>query len=163
MEESKSLEQQVSEYEKAKQDAELKLVDLRKQIEAKNKAEKPKTIIDRINGMSDILNILDADESKDVLKIDKFDDSEHEFLKNIIKKMRISKVYREGKKITMNDRRYYNWYSISSGSGFVFDGTNFGDAGADAASAARLCFDTPDKSKDFFEKFPDVDKDIILG
>ena len=156
-----TLEQQLADVVKSKSSFEKQESDLRKKIEAEKNKNKPKSIMERINGMTDVMKILGASKSKDVIKIDKFDKEEHLFLENIVAKMRISKAYREGKILTKNDRRYYNWYDVSSG--FVFNYSDCDASYANTASASRLCVDTPKKSQDIFKKFPDVEKGIILG
>jgi len=93
---------------------------LRKQIEDIKEANKPKLITDLINGYPDILRMLEADESKDVISIDKFDEDETKVILEIIKKMRICKVYNEGWLPKRGERRYYAYYDVSSG--FVFAG-----------------------------------------
>ena len=155
-----TLEQQLAALEKTKASAENKSAVIRKQIEARDKAKAPKSILDRVSGMKDVMKILGASEAKDVIKIDKFDAAENEFIKNIIKKVRICKVYNEGKRLTKNDYRYYNWYDISSG--FVFHDSLYVASIAAAASASRLCVDSSEKSKDIFKKFPEVENAIIL-
>ncbi len=68
MKTEQTLEQQLAEIEKVKCDAEKSASKLREEIVKRDKANKPKSIMDKVNDYSDILNILEADESKDVIK-----------------------------------------------------------------------------------------------
>ncbi len=87
-----------------------KEADLRKKIEVEKNKNKPKSIIDEIQDYGDVLRLNTiSDESKDVISIDKFDEYEHNFLRNFVRKMRICKAYGQGKRFTKNDIRYYNW------------------------------------------------------
>lgn len=51
-----TLEQQLAESEKSKALAEKKSNDLRKAIELRDAANKPKSILDKVNGMPDVVN-----------------------------------------------------------------------------------------------------------
>jgi len=158
---TQTLEQQLAEQEKIKQTADKKAAEISKKIEAEKNKNKPKSIMERIGSMADVFKILGASKSKDVIKIDKFDKEEHAFIENIIAKVRICKAYGEGKRLTKSDRRYYNWYDVSSG--FAVGGATYDNTLALTISASRLCFDSSEKSMDAFKKFPDVEKGIILG
>jgi len=152
LESIKELQEKLSESEK-------QATELRKQIEDIKEANKPKPITDQISDYSDILRILEADESKDIIKIDKFDEDETKVVLEIIKKMRIVKVYNEGWLPKRGERRHYAYYDVSSG--FVFDYTFFGDSCADTTSASRLCLKNEALTRDFVKKFKDVDERII--
>jgi hypothetical protein len=160
METKETLEQQLVDSEKKRLAAEQKSLELKKQIQAIEDANKPKPIEERVNDMGDILNILGADENNDIIKIDKFDNAEHLFVQNIIKKMRIVKVLNEGWLPTKGDYRYYNWYDVSSG--FVFRTSAYDVTVARAASASRLCFKNSKLARFMFERFKNVEKGIIL-
>jgi hypothetical protein len=162
METKETLQQKLLDKQKEAQKATNEANDIIKQIEAIDNANKPKSIIEQINDYSDVLRLNNnADENKDTIVIDQFDADEHRFLQNIVRKMRICKAYCQGKIFTIKDRRYYNWYNVSSG--FVFGSASYGGTFANAASASRLCVDTDEKSIDIFKKFPEVEKGIILG
>lgn len=151
MKTQQELENQLAESEK-------KSAELREQIEEKKQKNKTKNICDEISDYSDILKKLDADESKDIIVVDKFDESDINWLKEIIRKVRICKVY-NGRLPKRGDRRWHNWYDISSG--FVFYGTGYDVTGACTASSSRLCFLEKEHNNDFVKKFPDVDEAII--
>ena len=154
-----TLEQQLAEQEKIKQTADKKAAEISKKIEAEKNKNKPKSIMERIGSMADVFKILGASKSKDVIKIDKFDKEEHAFIENIIAKVRICKAYGEGKRFTKSDRRYYNWYDVSSG--FGFGAACYVVTDADSASASRLCFDSAEKSRDAAKKFGYIDEAFI--
>ena len=154
------LEKELIELENSKTAIENRAATIRKKIADEKKSNAPKSIIDKINDYNDILKISGVKESDDEVSVKGFDAAENEFVKNIIKKMRICKVYNEGKRLTKTDRRYYNWYDLSSG--FVFDDAYCADSLANTASASRLCVDSSEKSKDILKKFPEVEQGIIL-
>ena len=118
-----------------------------------------KKITERINNYTDILSIGNYNESNDVIKIDNFDEAENKVVKAFIKKMRISKVYREGWLAKRGERRWYPYYLVSSG--FEFSGASYGGSTAGSYSASRLCFPDEECAKDYVKKFIDVDKDFI--
>jgi hypothetical protein len=160
METKETLQQQLADLENSRIAAEQKSLELKKQIQAIEDANKPKPIEERVKDMGDILNILGADEDNDIVKIDKFDNAEHLFVQNIIKKMRIIKVLNEGWFPAKGDYRYYNWYDVSSG--FVFRNAYCVDTSASTASASRLCLKNSKLSRFMFERFKNVEKGIIL-
>mgnify|MGYP001609316531 CR=1 FL=1 len=147
-----TLEQQLVASEKKSQE-------IRNEIEKRNEANKPIGIMSKINGISDVLEILGADEGKDVIKIDKFDEAETNVIKNVIKKMRIVKVYNEGHVFKRGDKRHYPYYDISSG--FVFSATFYDNTNARTTSAPRLAFKNRDLTLDYVKKFNDVEQGII--
>ena len=157
-----SLNKKLAEADKKVNEAEAKKASLLKEIEAINKANQLKNICDQINDYSDILSILGADEKKDVIKIDKFDDAEHELVRNFIKKVRIPKAYNQGWLPKVGDSRWYSWWRWVS-SGFAFDDSSYGDSCAHATSASRLCFKDDARTRDAAKKFPDVEEAFITG
>jgi len=145
---NKTLEEQLIEKER-------ELDELRKKIEA----NKPKPITERVKGYLDVLDILKVDESKDKIEIYGFDEAENKVVKTFIKKMRITKVYREGWIPKRGERRYYPYFDVSSG--FAFYYTDYGGTGADTASASRLCLPNEETTRDYASKFIDVERDLI--
>ena len=128
-------------------------------MELRKIIEEPKSITDRVGNYDDVLDILHLTKSADDVKVTGFDDAENLVIRNVIKKMRIVKVYNEGWLPKRGERRYYAWYNVSSG--FVFDYTNYGDMRANATSASRLCLKNEALTMDFVKKFQDVDQGII--
>lgn len=157
-----TLEQQLAETEKKSVELAKTALELRKKIEKRNNANKPKSIMDRINNMSDILSILGADEKKDVIKIDKFDAAEHEVVKRFIQSIRISKAYNEGWLPKVGENRWYAWWRWVS-SGFVFSDSRYDGTSAYTASASRLAFKEEKYVRDAAKKFPDVAEGLITG
>ena len=147
-----TLEQKLAEKEN-------EVSEIRKQIKARDAANKPKSITDKINGYNDILTILGADESKDNISIDLFTEAETKVVKAIIKKMRICKVYNQGVLPKRGGQRWYSWYNVSSG--FVFHYSYYDDTHAFTGSASRLSFLNEKLLKDATKKFQDVDEAII--
>ncbi len=144
------------ELQKELMSAENKATELRKKIALIEESNKPKTIKERVNSYSDILAISGADDSKDVVILDKFNDAELNVVRNFIKKLRITKVLNEGWLPKKGDRRWYNWYDVSSG--FVFGNTVYDATCAGACFASRLCFKDSELAKFYAEKFKDVDE-----
>ncbi len=132
---------------------ELEAKELRKIIEA------PQKITDRVKDYKDILSISNVSESDDNVSIKGFSSEENELLKNIIRKIRVCKVYNEGWLPKRGERRWYNWYNVSSG--FVFSSTSYDDACATTSSASRLCLRDEKLAKDFDNKFRYIDEAII--
>ena len=116
-------------------------------------------ITDKINNYSDVLDMLHLTKSADDVKVTGFDDAENLVIKNIIKKMRIVKVYNEGWLPKRGERRYYAYYDVSSG--FVFSNTFYVDTIALTSSASRLCLKSETLTRDFVKKFQSVDEAII--
>ncbi len=116
-------------------------------------------ITDRIQKYEDILAISGTKESDDEVSIKGFNSSENELVKNLIKKIRVCKVYNEGWLPKRGDQRWYNWYNVSSG--FVFFTAGYVAAGAFTSSASRLCLKSRALSEDFDKKFAYIDKAII--
>jgi F0F1-type ATP synthase beta subunit len=159
MKTKEQLQEELSDKQKAAEKLTNESKELKKKIDAIDNANKPKTIMERVNDYNDILTILGTDESKDVIVLDKFTEEDMNVVKAFIQKVRISKVYNEGKRFTKDDRRYYNWYDVSSGFGFgdaVFDRAN-----ATTLSASRLCFNSSEKSRDAAKKFWYIDEAFI--
>ena len=116
-------------------------------------------ITDRVRGYLDVLDMCGVLSSDDDVRIKGFDDAENKMLQAVIQKIRICKVYREGKTFKVGDKRWYCWYNVSSG--FSFINSSCDNGGADTASASRLSFDSEEKLMDFVKKFKDIDKAII--
>lgn len=116
-------------------------------------------ITERVNNYNDILEISGVSESDDNVSIKGFDESENKVLKNIIKKMRIVKVYNEGWLPKRGDRRHYAWWDVRSG--FAFNGSSYDGSFAHTTSASRLSFKSSELVLDAAKKFKDVDEAII--
>ena len=110
-----------------------------KKIEDQKKATQPKSIMDRVKTMKDVLKIakLEAEE----LKLIKYSGKSKRmlFAKHMAILSLISEVLNEGHIFTMtsSEERWYPWYEVSSR--FVFGTTLCDGTSADTGSAARLC------------------------
>ena len=127
--------------EKQLADAEKKSIQLRKKNETEKSKNKPKSIMDMVKTMKDVIAITKP--SKEVLSIVNYT-GEDELMLHSKYEMRcvlIAKALNEGwfPKMDGSENRYYGWFKFSSGSGFVFDGTTYDYTFASASSAARLC------------------------
>lgn len=132
---------------------ELEAKELRKII------EEPQKITDRVKDYKDILSISNVSESDDNVSIKGFSSEENELVKNIIRKIRICKVYNEGWLPKRGEKRWHNWYNVSSG--FVFYRTLCDVTAATTGSASRLCLRDEKLAKDFDNKFRYIDEAII--
>ena len=121
--------------------------------------EEPKSIIDAVQDYNDIMRMSGTVEVDDEVKVKGFDEEENEVLKFVIKKMRICKIYREGRIIKLGEERWYAWYDVSSG--FVFCNTFYDDSTADTSSASRFALPNKEKLRDFVKKFKYIDEKII--
>ncbi len=117
-----------------------------------------KKITERVNNYRDVCDILRVNPCDDSIKIEVegFDRSELNVVRNFIKKLRITKVLNEGWLPKKGDRRWYNWYDVSSG--FVFVSAYCVSSFAFTDSASRLCFKDSELAKFYTEKFKDVDE-----
>ncbi len=107
---------------------------------------------------SDILKRLRVDDRQDKLSIVGFDEEDHEFVRNLIRKVRISKVYNEKKKtFKAGECRWYNWYKLDS-SGFAFNASSYDFSLANTGSASRLCFAEKSCAEDVAKKFKSIDE-----
>ena len=116
-------------------------------------------ITDRIKNYQDVLDVSGTCESDDEAKIKGFDEAENKVLKAVIRKMRITKVYREGWFPKRGERRYYPYFDVSSG--FVFNCTTYVVTFADSTSASHLCLPSDETTRDYASKFIDVERDLI--
>ena len=128
-------------------------------MELRKIIEEPKSITDRVGNYDDVLDILHLTKSADDVKVTGFDDAENLVIRNVIKKMRIVKVYNEGWLPKRGERRYYAWYNVSSG--FVFDYTDYGDTNAGTTSASRLCLKNTELAEHSGKIFIQYHKNVI--
>jgi len=124
--------------EKQLADTEKKSIQLRTKIEAEKQKNKPKNIMDLVKSYEDACKYKKVKPIyvyNDKKTTDTIDEIAYKRLKFTIG------VLNEGHKFKMkpNEDRYYCWFDISSGSGFVFDNADCGSTSANASSAARLC------------------------
>ena len=121
-------------------------------------------ITDKIKDYDDICECLGVDSDDDalVVKVEGFDKADINFIKAVIKKVRIAKVYNQGWFPKKGDKRYYAWFQQSaSGSGFVFGFASYDGSVAYATSASRLCFENSKLAEDAANKFIDIENDLI--
>jgi hypothetical protein len=150
----KTLKQQLADVVKLKASFEKKEADLCKKIEAEKNKNKPKSIFYRVKTFKDVIAITKP--SKEVISLINYSGKDELMIhsKFEMRCVLIAKALNEGWIPKMNGsmNRYYAWFYISSG--FVFNDSDFGDTGAYAASASRLCFETPEKAKYAATQFP---------
>jgi hypothetical protein len=77
----------IVELKKQKAAAEQSALELDKKIKQIEEANKVPSIMERVTKYMDVLNELGADETKDVISIDKFSEEEINVLKQVAKKM----------------------------------------------------------------------------
>lgn len=160
-----TLEQQLASAKKLKEAQELKI----QKIELKLKQQKnillskqPKPIYERITTLPQVYKHLKVNPKKDIINIDGFNIDDLKVVINIIKRMRICKVYNENKLPTKSDYRYYPWHYVkASGSGLDFRGSCYNSDGADASSAARLSFLKKLSSDSYAKNFMDIEEGIV--
>ena len=132
-----SLEDQLASKIKVAVSTEKQIQLLRDKIEAKEKASKPKSILDRVNTLSDVLKI--AKPTKEELAVIKYTGKSKRmlFAKHMMVLSLISEVLNEGWLPKLGEYRWYPYFDVSSG--FVFHNTFCGSTDADSGSASRLC------------------------
>lgn len=150
------------------QDYQQRIAELEQTIEANKKEietlrkQNSTNPIEKFQSERDIYTHLGVDPSKDSISIDGFDDGQINVLKAVIKKMRFCEAYNGRKKLTLDDKRHYNWYYRSSpGSGLVFHHSLCNDDHATLISASRLSFSSEKHLRHARENFPELDLNII--
>lgn len=156
----KSLESQLAAAKKVQDAAEKKVKSLEAQIAKKAEASKPKKIWEAITTLAQVHKKLKVNPKKDVLKIQGFDKEDMKVVESLIAKMRICKVYNDGKLPAKNERWYAWFLRKTSGSGLVFNHSNFCDVYADTGSAARLSFIDSDRAEAYAKNFINVEEGI---
>lgn len=141
MTKKKTLEQEVASAKKAADKAAGKLKTLEARFLKKNTPKVSKPIYERVTTLTQVYKHLKVDQKKDVIKVDGFDKEDNKVLEGIIERIRITKVYNEGKVPKRGDQRWYPWHDLKAGgSGLVFDFSADNDDYASTSSAARLSF-----------------------
>ena len=133
-----TLEQLLAIKEKEAKAIEASASKLRDAIEKRDNANKPKSIMDRVRTMKDVLKIAKPD--KDEMAIINYSGKSKRltFAKHVMILSLISEVLNEGTVLTMKDQRYYPYFDVSSG--FVFYYTHYDVSHSNATAASRLCF-----------------------
>ena len=110
-----------------------------KKIEDQKKTNRPKSIMNRVKTMKDVLKI--AKPEAEELKLIEYSGKSKRmlFAKHMAILSLISEVLNEGHIFTMttSEERWYPYYNVSSG--FVFSASCYGNTSARTSSAARLC------------------------
>lgn len=140
------------------QEIENETRELRKIIESSSVID-PKKLAD-YSDFCKMLNVSDSDDSIK-LEIPGFDKGQYDFIRAIIKDVRIKEVYNGVKKLTRKDKRWYDWFGFSSGSGLVFNLSICGDFNAHSGSAARLALKSEQDLIDYRKKFQYIQQAII--
>ena len=106
----------------------------------------------------DELNVSSNDSESIKLQIQGFDFTELSVVKNLVKMMRISKVYNRGWFPKAGEKRYFAWFEFSSSSpsGLRFLYSGYDDDIVNASSASHLCFKTSEDAEDAAKKFPEI-------
>jgi hypothetical protein len=158
------LKEELAQVKKKKSDLEKSESALLKKIEAEEKKNKPKSIMDRVKSMKDVLTI--SKPTKEELAILNYSGKSKRLIlsKRAMVLSLIAEVLNEGHefKMTPDEYRYYPYFYINT-SGFVFHFSTYGDTFAHTTSASHLCFKTRELSdyagKTFLKEFMDF---IIL-
>ena len=139
-----TLEQQLKAVTKQKELAAKKEKQLQDKINAEKLKNKPKSIIDKVKTIKDVLAI--SKPSKEVLVLVKYSGSDELLLHSKYEMIcvLIAKALNEGwrPKMDGSENRYYPWFYLQSSSvssGFEFNDTNYDYDNANANSASRLC------------------------
>lgn len=156
------LEREIEKLNNEKQEIDSALKAAQYRLQQEQEKLTPKPIHQTVTTLRQVYKHLKCDPKKDVIKVDGFDKEEYNVLENLVKKMRICKVYNEGKIPTKKDQRWYPyWYLASSGSGLVFYHSYYGDGIATTGSAARLSFLQKLSTESYVKNFKDVEEGII--
>lgn len=124
-------------------------------------AKKPKNTWETIKTLIEVYKHLKCNPKKDVIKIDKFSKEEHDLLHGIVERMRVCKVYNDGKLPAKNER-WYPWsMRKSSGSGLVFGNSSYDGVSAFLTSASRLSFVDSSRSNAYAKNFMKTEEKII--
>jgi len=131
---------------------------IRKKIEALELKNKPKSIMDMVKSFKDACELKKVKSNSIFNKKDTVDEKAYKKLKFI------TKVLNEDYVFNMNpdEYRYFAWFYISAGSGFVFVNAGYNNSFAGAASASRLCFKTEELAKHAATYFLQEYKDFIM-
>ena len=159
-----TLTKELEALNKQSQTIEKKKEALEKKIEAEKNKNKPKSIIDRIKTMADVIRI--GKPSKEALAIINYSGKDPLvlFARDFTTLALISKVYNEGwePKMDGSEDRYYAWFYLSSGFSFCTSGCDIDDAYT--ASASRLCLKRGDLALDGAQKFQkQYERAIVSG
>lgn len=136
---TQTLEQQLAEVKKQEEKLAKQKDAINKKIEAKANANKPKSIMERVKTLADVLKIAKPD--KEELAIINYSGKSKRlgFARDMMILSLIAEVLNEGHVFKM-DGSEYRWFPrFSVSSGFDFIGAHCGTATADAVSASRLC------------------------
>ena len=110
-----------------------------------------------IKTFKDACNALDIDPDAVCNKGDTLDEAAYKKLKIIAKAINQGWVPDWD---NTNERKWFPWFSLSSGFGFV--GSYYGCGGSAAAVGSRLCTDTNDKALYIAEQFKDLYQEYLL-
>lgn len=116
-----------------------------------------------IKTLTGIHEKLGVDPAKDKFTFDGFTEEDNKVIENIVARMRVCKVYNEGK-LPAKDERWYPWHTRKSGSassGLVFADSCCHDGSADLNSASRLSFVSDKASRAYAKNFMDIEEGII--
>lgn len=157
-----NLQQQLAIANKAVEAAQKKAKTIQDKINKQAERSKPKPVFEEFNTMALICKKLKQDPKKDIVKVHGFDQGDHDFITNIISRMRCVKVANKGVLPKRGDKRWYPFsYLNSSGPGLVFRTSIYGGDLADASSAARLAFLSEQDSTNYFKTFKKIEEGII--
>ena len=145
------LEKELKEAQKRAEDIQAKL----KELELKNK---PKDITDIVKSFEDACKYKKVKPSDIFNDNDSVDEKAYKKLKFITNVLNEDYVF----KMTPDEYRYYPWFYLNAGSGFVFDNSISGNTNAYASYAARLCFKNSKLAEHAGKFFLQEYRDFIL-
>ncbi len=137
-----SLDDKLKEANKQAEKAAKLAQSIKDKIEKQKAKNKPKSIMDRVKTMSDVLRI--AKLTKEELALYNYSGKSKRliFARDFMTLALIAEVLNEGvtPKVDGKDERHYPYYWLSSG--FVFAHAGYAASPASASSASRLAFNT---------------------
>ena len=152
----KELEKQLALAQKQVSESEKEAESIRKKLEAEKNKNKPKNITDLVKSYEDACAFKGV---KPTLSYEKRNGRSiasiaHDRLEFTFSVLNEGYVF----KMDVSEARWFIWWELdsSSPSGLRFVSTAYPDDYVAAASAAHLCFFTPEDAKDAALKFPEV-------
>lgn len=110
-----------------------------------------------------IYKTLKVNPKNDKIKVQGFDKQDYDVLHSIILRMRVCKVYNNGKLLNQDDRRHYPYYSLNKSAHrhLVFLNSYSGNDNVGLTSAPRLCFITGAASDSYGKNFIENEEKAI--
>lgn len=158
---TQTLQQELEAAKKVADREQKKVKELEDKIAKAEEAMEPKNAWETIKTLLAVYKHLKCNPKKDVIKIDKFTKEEHEVLIGIVERMRVCKVYNDGKLPAKNER-WYPWSARkTAGAGLVFSHSYYNGGLALLNSPSRLSFVNSEASDAYAENFMKTEEKII--